>query len=247
MPQPNIVICSDREALNRKTAQLLVQLTGQAIVTNRRATLALSGGSTPKSLYELLATAEWRERIEWANLHLFLGDERYVPPDHPDSNFGMASKAMISKVPIPPQNVHRVLTELPSPEEAATNYERVLREAFATNKTPQFDFILLGLGENGHTASLFPHTTVLKDNAHIFASVWVEEVKAYRLTLTAQVINFAKNIVFMISGASKAGVLKAILHGPYEPERLPAQLIKPVSGSLLWIVDQAAAAELPKQ
>ena len=140
-----------------------------------------------------------------------------------------------------------MLTELPSAEEAATNYERVLREAFATNKTPQFDVVLLGLGENGHTASLFPHTTVLKDNAHIFASVWVEEVKAYRLTLTAQVINFAKNIVFMVSGASKAGVLKEILYGPYEPERLPAQLIKPVSGSLLWIVDQAAAAELPKQ
>src|SRR5438270_5962409 len=215
MPQPNIVICSDREALNRKTAQLLVQLTGQAIAANRRATLALSGGSTPKSLYELLATPEWRERIDWANLHLFLGDERYVPPDQPDSNFRMANQTVISKVPIPPQNVHRVLTELPSPEEAATNYERVLREAFATNKTPQFDFILLGLGENGHTASLFPHTTVLKDNAHIFASVWVEEVKAYCLTLTAQVINFAIDIVFMISGVYKVGVFKVILYGHY--------------------------------
>ena len=247
MPQPNIVICNDRDALNRKTAQLLVQMTNQAIASSRRATLALSGGSTPKALYELLAAPEWRDRMEWDKLHLFLGDERYVPPDHPDSNFGMANKAMISKVPIPPQNVHRVLTELPSAEEAASNYERVLREAFATNKTPQFDIMLLGLGENGHTASLFPHTTVLKDNAHIFASVWVEEVNAYRLTLTAPVINFSKNIIFMISGASKAHVLKEILYGPYEPERLPAQLIKPVSGSLLWVVDQAAAAELPKQ
>jgi len=246
MPEHNILICNDRDALNRKAAQLIAQLSEQAIDVGKRCMLALSGGSTPKLLYELLATPEWSGRIDWAKTYLFWGDERYVPPDDPQSNYRMVKEALLSKVAIPAANVHRVHTELPSAEDAATTYERALREVFDTNKTPQFDIILLGLGENGHTASLFPYTTVLKDDAHDFAACYVDEVKQYRLTLTAPVINYARNVIFLVSGASKASVLKEVLYGDYVPDRLPAQLIKPVSGSLIWLVDKPAAAQISK-
>jgi 6-phosphogluconolactonase len=246
MEEPHLTIAADRNDLNHKAAELWVQSASQAIASSGRFSIALSGGSTPKSLYELLATPEWSKRVDWARVHIFWGDERYVPPDHPDSNYGMTNRALLSKVPVPKQNIHPVPTLLNDPSQTARAYEQELRTFFGNEGTPQFDFMLLGLGENGHTASLFPHTPVLHERKLLVASSYVDEVKAWRITLTLPVINHARLIVFLASGSGKATVLREVLDGPRDPERLPAQLVSADAGSLRWLVDKDAAAQRPK-
>lgn len=247
MPKSNVIICENSSALFIRAAQLWLEISQKAIAMTGRCTIALSGGSTPRSLYQLLSTPEWSARIDWQKLQFFWGDERCVPPDHLDSNYGMVEKALLSKVPILKQNVHRVPTELAAPEKIAEAYEATLRQVFGARNSsfPQFDLILLGLGENGHTASLFPYSPALKDTVHWFAADFIQEIRAYRITLTAPVINNAKNVIFLVSGEAKADILRQVLFGKYEPQRLPAQLIQPIHGSLTWLTDKSAATLLP--
>ncbi|HEX4046956.1 MAG TPA: 6-phosphogluconolactonase [Elusimicrobiota bacterium] len=200
--------------------------------------VALSGGETPKALYMLLATAPYRDRISWSRLHMFFGDERCVPPDHPDSNDRMAREALLSKVPLPPENVHRIEGEL-EPAQAASRYDALLRREFPA-LPPRFDLLYLGLGPEGHTASLFPGTPVLDEREKLAAAVWVEAKKTHRVTLTYPVLNAAKKVVFLIDGAEKAEAARRLVEGPGDPA-FPASLVLPKDGELVRLLDRAAA------
>ena len=247
----NIRILKDAAELNAAMAGEIARLSKDAIAQRGICTLVLSGGSTPKSLYALMATPAWQGKFDWTNTVLFWGDERCVPPDHADSNYAMVKRELLSKVRIPGKNIHRMITESGTPEEVAAAYEETVRRETTSadeNKakgTPRFDIVLLGLGTNGHTASLFPHTIVLHETARLVAACYVEEVSSHRITVTAPLLNNAKNIFFLVSGAEKAEVLNSVLNGPSQTEKLPAQLIKPSNGSLIWMIDKPAARLLP--
>ena len=256
-----IVVVSDRAALAREAATRFVALSQEAIAARGKFSVALSGGSTPRDLYALLASPEFSAPIDWTRVHFFWGDERAVPPDHPDSNYRMANETLLSRVHPPAQNIHRVRAELP-PADAAREYEQTLQEFFGhrltqTNtdkeenprssafiRVPALDLILLGLGANGHTASLFPHTPVLHETTRWVAAEYIDEVKMWRITLTAPVINAAENILWLVAGADKAETVRAVLRGAYRPEELPAQLIQPANGRAVWLLDHAAATGL---
>lgn len=236
----------DRAALARNAAARFVQLSGDAIRERGRFSVALSGGSTPRELYTLLATPEFATQVDWTRVHFFWGDERAVPPDAVASNFRMVEETLLSRVPVPPQNILRVLTEK-EPARAALEYEQSLQEFFngpIPDPLPRFDLILLGLGENGHTASLFPHTAVLHNVHDWVAAEYIAEVNMYRVTLTAPVINAARNILFLVAGPDKAATVRAVLRGESRPEDLPAQLIHPRDGDLVWLLDREAASQL---
>jgi 6-phosphogluconolactonase len=245
--KPAIQIVTDADALYQATASEFVRQAGEAVEAKGTCTVALSGGSTPKGLYGLLANdPTWRGQVAWDNIYVFWGDERHVPPDHPDSNYRMAHEALLSKVPIPPAHVHRIKSEHPDARQAADDYEQTLRAFFhlATGQFPRFDLIFLGLGPEGHTASLFPGTKALHDTGRLVVSTWVGKFFTDRITLTPAVLNNAAGVIFLVSGEDKALALKAVLEGPDEPAQLPAQLIRPTHGRLLWLVDRAAASLL---
>jgi 6-phosphogluconolactonase len=195
-------------------------------------------------LYALLADdASWRAQLPWEKMHFFWGDERHVPPDHPDSNYCMSYEAMLSKVPIPTANIHRIKGEYPSAEQAATEYEYTLREFFPvpSSRFPRFDLVLLGMGQDGHTASLFPGTDALHEQRRWVVANWVEQLKTYRLTLTLPVLNTAACAIFLVSGAEKADMLRVVLEADAHSTQFPAQLIRPTHGRVLWFIDEAAA------
>jgi len=195
-------------------------------------TVALSGGSTPKMLYQMLAE-EFREQVPWSSTHFFWSDERHVPPDHPDSNYRMAHEALLSHVPVPANNVHRVHSENPSAQEAAGEYEQTI--------VPRIDLILLGLGTDGHTASIFPGSDVLHETKRLVAAPWVEKLNTYRITMTLPLLNNGASIVFLVSGAEKAEIVRQVLEGP---KKYPAQFVQPVNGELLWMLDRDAASQI---
>jgi 6-phosphogluconolactonase len=225
------VVLPDPAAVAREAADRFVALARSAIASHGRFTVALSGGSTPKLLYEQLITRS----IAWQHVHVFWGDERCVPPDHPDSNYGMAQRALLSHVDIPSPNVHRLRGEL-DPAQAAQAYEDDLCSVFGTR--PRFDLILLGLGADAHTASLFPQTPALHEQQRWVVAQYVEQLQANRLTLTPPIINQAAHVIFLITGSDKAAVLRSVWHGPYDPARFPAQIVMPTSGRVTWLVDQ---------
>jgi len=196
LPEHEIIVCGDVDELNRKAAERFITLAADAISRSGRFTVALSGGSTPKALYSLLASPAYRERIDWSRIHLFWGDERCVPPDHPESNFRMVQESLLSRIQIPSENVHRMMGEK-EPEQARQEYEEHLKQFFRLppGEVPRFDLILLGLGEDGHTASLFPGSAALNENQRLVATIYVEKLKAQRLTLTLPVINAAAQII----------------------------------------------------
>jgi 6-phosphogluconolactonase len=244
---PEIQIVADADALYQAAAAEFVRQVRAAAETKGACTVALSGGSTPKGLYGLLADdPTWRGQVPWDNMHVFWGDERHVPPDHPDSNYRMAHEALLSKVPIPPAHVHRIKSEHPDARQAADDYEQELRAFFhiSTGQLPRFDLIFLGLGPEGHTASLFPGTKALHETRRLVVSTWVGKFFTERITLTPPVLSHAAGVIFLVSGDDKALALKAVLEGNYEPEQLPAQLIRPAQGRVLWLVDRAAASLL---
>jgi 6-phosphogluconolactonase len=252
---PEIIRVPDRAALARQAAARFAALAREAMTARGRFAVALSGGSTPRDLYARLATPEFATQVDWARVHFFWGDERAVPPDHPDSNYRMAYETLLARVQPPAQNIHRIRAELP-PADAARAYEETLRGFFEPPGTPRqisansgvdlprFDLILLGLGANGHTASLFPHAQLLHETTRWVAAEYIDEVKMWRITLTAPVINAAMNIVWLVVGADKAPTVRAVLRGEYRPDDLPAQLIQPTHGRAVWLLDQAAAGEL---
>lgn len=243
----NIKIVADAEAMSREAAEVIVAHLSESLRTQDFYSIALSGGSTPRRLYSLLANdAKMRDQIAWDRIHFFWSDERHVPPDHPDSNYQMAHEAMLSKAPIPSTHIHRVPAEGPDAVKAAENYEQHIRRFFKieAGKLPRFNCVLLGMGPDGHTASLFPGTSALREHERLVVANWVEKFKSYRITLTVPVLNNADRILFLVGGGEKADILKAVLTGRQQSERYPAQLIRPKQGKLLWILDQSAASGL---
>jgi 6-phosphogluconolactonase len=242
-----IRILSDGAAIAKRAAQEFVQAAASAVREKGSFHVALAGGSTPKALYSLLATDQaLRSQVPWDKTHLFFGDERHVGPEHPDSNYRMATEAMISKVPLKPQQVTRIKGEYPDTEQAALEYEKSLRDNFKlkAGEYPRFDLLLAGMGNEGHTLSLFPGTKALHTNGRVAVRNWVGKLYTERITLTAPAASNAARILFMVTGADKALALKAVLEGPYEPEQLPAQFLQPKNGKLLWLVDTAAGSML---
>jgi 6-phosphogluconolactonase len=280
----------DSDRLARAAAQQFRTLAAGAIAAHGLFAVALAGGSTPRAAYALLATEEFAARpstesilskaeglrtgVDWSRVHIFWGDERCVPPDHPDSNYRMVRETLLDHIPLPARNVHRIRGEI-NPEEAAADYERTLRSFFAqqpkrhycgTGGTccatgeketrvlpipsvvsavePRFDLVLLGMGQDGHTASLFPGTAALHEGARWVVAHYVDKLSAWRVTLTPVVFNAAAHVTFIVSGAGKAERLREVLAGPYQPDVLPAQVVRPTDGRLLWLVDAAAAAHL---
>jgi 6-phosphogluconolactonase len=206
--------------------------------------VALAGGNTPRRVYELLATERFRDRIEWSKVHFFFGDERCVPPDHPDSNYAMAYESLISKVPIPAKNVHRIISE-GNANENARAYENQLRAFFAGLSWPRFELVLLGMGEDGHTASLFPNSEALQEVSRWVVPTKNEQSGQERITLTVPVFNHARRVMFLVTGKNKAQRLKEVLRPqPAGSEQLPAQAITPLEGTLEWLVDADAASLL---
>jgi len=228
--------------LFRGAADEFVRL-GRELIANRgRFVVALSGGSTPRALYSLLAKDH--ADFPWSRTFLFFGDERHVPPDHPDSNYRMVNESLLSKIAIPAGNVFRVPAENPDPAAAAADYEAKIRQFFqlSSNEFPAFDLILLGLGPDGHTASLFPDSEGLKEQSRLVIANWVEKFKTHRISFTFPVLNHATDAMFLVSGPDKADKVREILQGEHEPP-YPAQLVQP-EGRLLWMLDEAAACKL---
>jgi 6-phosphogluconolactonase len=243
---PHIEIFPDRDSLAHAAAAHFVQSAISAIAQRGVFTVALSGGSTPRASYSLLAGEPYRSQVEWGKIHFFWGDERCVPPDHPDSNYRMASEALLSRVPVPPEHVHRMQGENPDAGAAAAAYEREIRGVFGgADDLPKFDLVLLGLGPDGHTLSLFPGSAALADDGKLVVANWVEKFKAWRITMTARLVNHAACVLFDVQGADKAAPLNEVLYGPSVPTTYPAQLIRPVQGESYWFVDQKAAKLLP--
>jgi 6-phosphogluconolactonase len=238
---PQIKVLPDANAIARYATDRIVDLAGDAIRRHGTFAIALSGGSTPKTLFELLASDAYRDRIDWQKVEVFFVDERCVPPDHPESNYRLASETLLSKVPIPPGSVYRMKGEDPDPNHAAAEYGLLLRDKFGDEG---LDLVLLGMGEDGHTASLFPGTAAVNETKHRVVANYAERSttgKSWRLTLTAPFINRSHNIFVLVSGAGKAKALQEVLEGPRDPQRLPIQLIHPDEGQMTWLVDAAAA------
>ncbi len=236
--QVSLVVYPDLEALSRAAAELFVEQARQAVASRGRFSVALAGGRTPLRTYEPLAEPPSRDPVPWDRVHVLWGDERCVPADDPRSNARMARRALLDHVPIPPGQMHPISCGQ-EPRAAAERYEGVLRAFFAEGP-PRFDLVFLGLGENGHTASLFPRTPVLEERQRWVAEVFVAEQGLFRVTLTAPLLNQAALVTFLVSGAAKAAVLREVLDGPDDPQRLPAQLIRPTNGSVRWLVDRTA-------
>jgi 6-phosphogluconolactonase len=237
-----IRIYHDAEALSLAAAELFAAEARQAVQARGRFTIALAGGSTPRRTYELLAQDPFRKLVPWQKNHIFWGDERCVPADDPRSNALMAHQTLLDHVPIPLEQVHPMACDR-SPQQAAVAYEALLRDFFPDG-SPRFDLVVLGLGVNGHTASLFPGTSVLEEQQRWVAEVYVAEEGLHRLTLTAAAINQAAMVVFLVSGHGKAPILRKVLKEAQDPHSIPARLIKPVDGGLLWLVDRDAASQL---
>ena len=245
----DVRVLPNADALFRAAAEEFVRVAAEAAGARGAFSVSLSGGSTSKGLYALLAgDPALFAAVPWDRTHVFWGDERHVPPDHPDSNYRMANEAFLSKVPIPRAHVHRIAGEDPDSGRAAAEYEEELRRHFrlAPGEIPRFDLVLLGLGPEAHTASLFPGTAALDETARLAVSTWIGRLFTDRITLTAPVFNAAANVAFLVAGHYKAMALKAVLDGPYEPRQLPAQLIRPSSGRLVIFADAAAARLLGK-
>jgi 6-phosphogluconolactonase len=231
--------------LFQAAAEEVLRIATDAVAKRGRFTMALSGGSTPKNLYTLIA-ANASAALPWAQMFFFWGDERHVPPDDPDSNYRMAKEALLSKVPIPPGNIFPIPAENQDAVAAADAYEQTVRKFFALppGEFPRFDLILLGMGPDGHTASLFPETAALQEKSRLVVANWVEKLKTSRITFTLPVLNAARCVAFLVSGADKAAVLHEVLEGSAVAEKYPSKLVQPTNGKLIWFLDRAAASQL---
>ena len=247
---PLVNVLADAGALAAAVAERFVVSAANAIAERGRFVVALSGGSTPRRTFELLAREPLASRVRWSQVHVVWGDERCVQPIDAESNYGMAREALLDHVPVPPENVHRMHGE-DDPERAAASYEAELRTllhspsgAPSSDSGKNIDLVLLGLGDNGHTASIFPGSAVVDERVRWVMADYVPDVSMWRLTMTAPLLNASAKILFLVSGAAKATVLERVLEGPSEPHVLPAQIIEPTYGRIQWMVDRAAAAQL---
>jgi 6-phosphogluconolactonase len=246
MDQKNkIEIFQSPAELTEATGKFIIEAAKKAIDARGRFVISLSGGHTPEHLYSLLSKPPYADQVAWDKTFVFWGDERCVPSDNKQNNANMAKTLLLHHIDIPQENIFPVPVDL-QPATAASQYEQTIKSFFG-NEAPCFDLILLGLGENGHTASLFPGTSVVHETNRLVKEVYVEEQKMFRITMTASLIDQADNIMFLIEGEGKAEILKTVLTGDYMPDKYPAQLIKPVNGKLYWYIDNKAAAELPDE
>jgi 6-phosphogluconolactonase len=231
--------------LFQAAAEEVIRAATDAVAQRGRFAIALSGGSTPKNLYTLIA-ANASASLPWDRMFFFWGDERHVPPDDPDSNYRMAKETLLSKIAVPPANIFPIPAENPDPSAAAEAYEDTLRNFFALapGEFPRFDLILLGMGPDGHTASLFPETAALQEKSRLVVANWVEKLQASRITFTLPVLNAARCVAFLVSGTDKAAVLHEVLEGNAPAEKYPSKLVRPSDGRLIWFVDRAAASGL---
>jgi 6-phosphogluconolactonase len=240
-------IFADAEAVSHAAAAEFIRCGADAISRRGRFWVALSGGSTPQRLYRLLSGPPYRDQIDWTKVEVFWGDERCVPPDHKDSNYRMAHEALLEGVPIPGSQIHRIQAERADRDSAARDYQnetaRVARIA-PSGDPPQFDLVLLGMGPDGHTASLFPFTTALKEKTRWVVVNYVPKFATDRITMTLPILNRTREALFLVAGADKAEPLTEVLEGPPQPDKLPSQLIQPGAGPVVWYVDRAAAARL---
>jgi 6-phosphogluconolactonase len=243
MSGPKLRIFANLEELSHAAAERFTEFCHERLTRENVFTAALSGGSTPRRLYELLGDPELAGRIPWGRVHFFQVDERCVPPDHPESNYRMMREALLDHARIPPSNFHRMEAELANPEEAAERYVQQLSTMFRPRpgEVPRLDLLFLGMGPDGHTASLFPRSPALAERAKWVCANFVEKLQANRVTLTYPVLNAAREVIFLVAGNEKAEILRQVLEGAYEPERFPSQGIRPVDGRLSWYVDAAAA------
>ncbi|MBI3083030.1 MAG: 6-phosphogluconolactonase [Candidatus Omnitrophica bacterium] len=248
MAQPVIRVFPDLERLSREAAKQFMRLAQQQVQVSGRFSVALSGGSTPRRLYELLASEPYRNRIPWDQVHVFWADERCVPFDHPDSNFRQAFELLLSRVPLPPVNVYRIPADQGDPVSAAASYEQTLRAFFRLepNSWPEFDLVLLGLGADGHMASLFPRSVALRETHRFVVATRGGAPDLPRVTLTIPVLNHATHLLWLVAGAEKSSVIRDVLTGPEHPDELPAEMIHPVRGNSMWLLDRAASSLLQR-
>jgi 6-phosphogluconolactonase len=241
--EPKVEIFGSPQELFRAAAEKFCTLGSEAIKTHGRFSVALSGGSTPRGLHQELVT-HFASRLDWNRVFFFWGDERHVPPDSSDSNYRMAKETLLSKLPIPPENISRVQSELPDARQAAAKYEQALQQFFhpEPDSFPKFDFILLGMGPDGHTASLFPGTAALQEKDHLVVANWVEKLNTFRITFTYPVLNSAACIMFLVNGDEKAEMVRRALKD--SAANLPCQKVRPDDGALLWYLDKGAALKL---
>lgn len=245
--KPDLRIYANGDAVARACAEEFIRLAGRAIADHGRFTVALSGGSTPKALFEILAMDPFKDEVDWWSVELFWGDERTVPPDHKDSNYRMTHESLLTKVPIPAANVHRILAESEDRDFAARVYQEEIAHVFGVEPDgppPAFDMVMLGMGPDGHTASLFPHTAALKETKRWVVANEVPQMNTWRITMTTTLLNSAANVYFLCVGDSKTDRLVEVLEGPKDTDRLPSQLIAPTTGRCIWMLDESAAAKL---
>lgn len=244
-PVADVVVVANPAALAEQAADRFVEAAAKALSELGTFRVALSGGATPEALYARLAAEPFRSHVDWERVHVFWGDERCVSPDHPDSNYRLAQELLLSRVPIRPENVFRMRGEAADPDLAAAEYAGELQTAFGLKRgeRPRFDLILLGMGADGHTASLFPHSPALREVTRLAVAVYVEALRGYRITLTLPVLNNAAAVLFLVRGADKAERLRVVLRGK-PSHAAPASLVRPERGTLHWIVDRAAGTGL---
>lgn len=242
---PDVRLLATPQELFAAAAEETIRSAEAAVAERGRFTIALSGGTTPKGLYNLLAAGA-RSTFPWKNAFFFWSDERHARPGDPESNYRMANEAMLGKIPEAANNIFRIPAENPSAEAAASAYEETLRKFFSppAGEIPRFDLILLGLGPDGHTASLFPGTSALQEQSRLVVTNWVEKFKTDRITFSLPLLNAARCVMFLVSGTDKATALRAVLEGHAPGEQYPATLVHPNDGRLIWFVDRAAASEL---
>jgi len=241
------VILPGPKEIAHEAADRIVKIAQEVLNQKQYFCLVLSGGSTPKRLFKILAEDPYQNKLPWDRIHFFWGDERCVPPDHPDSNYRMAREAFLNSLKISEAHIHRLNGEASDLNASALEYEEKMRDHFSIKENgapPRFDLILLGMGADGHTASLFPYTPALEKTERWVVANPVEKLGTTRLTLTPLIINQAAWVIFLISGSDKAPILSEVLEGPYEPKRLPSQLIQPEAGNMVWLLDRAAADRL---
>jgi 6-phosphogluconolactonase len=238
----NLKVSKDIESLSHYFADWLVNYINEVLSKQDRFTIALAGGNTPRKLYQLLASDDYREKVDWERMHFFWGDERYVSITDDRSNAKMAYESLLNHIPLHKEHVYPMQTD-GQPDESAKSYEKILRSYFQQG-SGTFDLVLLGLGDNGHTLSLFPGYKVVRENKNWVCSFYLKEENIYRITLTAPVVNQASQVAFLVSGGDKAAAVYHVLAGEHDPDLYPAQIIQPFNSQLYWFCDEAAAADL---
>ena len=241
-----IMVYPDADTLSHEAARYIVRVASEAITQDGRFTIALSGGSTPRKLYGLLGNEPYRSQIDWNRVDIFWSDERCVPPDDPESNFLMAQQVLLSQIPIPPAQMHRMPADQTDRNAASYTYTLDMQQSFGTDGIPAFDLIQLGMGPEGHTASLFPHQASLHEQQRIVMPVSVPKPPPDRLTFTPRILNAASHILFLVTGTEKQDAVQAVLEGEYNPDEYPAQIVRPERGEVTWMLDTQAAGKLTK-